>query len=91
MPRLQAGAATLVMQCLAEAGGAIVTHARLVEAVYGATPNRHARGNIQVAISRLRLRHPGAIETHHKLGYSLKPDSALARAAVRPIQDQETK
>lgn len=85
-----AGVGTLVARCLADAAGAVVTHARLVQAVYGEAPPPTARGTIQVAVSRLRLRYPGSIETHHKLGYALRPDSALARAALRPIQDRET-
>lgn len=90
MPRLQAGVGTFVMKCLAGAGGGIVSHARLAQAVYGEAPPPTARGTIQVAIARLRQRYPGSIETHHKLGYSLKPGSALARAAVRPIRDKLT-
>lgn len=88
---MTAGVSTLVMRCLAEAAPAVVTHARLVQAVYGEAPPPAARGTIQVAVSRLRLRYPGSIETHHKLGYSCRPDSALARAAVQPILDRETK
>lgn len=88
--RRRAGVATLVARCLAEHAGKVVTHARLAAAVYGEAPPRTARGTIQVAISRLRLRWPGSIETHHKLGYALRPDSALACAAAQEIRDVET-
>lgn len=86
---MKAAVATRVMLCLAGAGGAIVTHARLVEAVYGAAPPRTARGTIQVAVSRLRQRYPGSIETHHTLGYACRAGSPMARAAAQPIHDRE--
>ena len=87
---IRASVTTRVMRCLAAAAPAVVTHARLVQAVYGEAPPRCARGTIQVAVSRLRLRYLGSIETHHTLGYACRPESALARAAAQPIHDRES-
>jgi DNA-binding response OmpR family regulator len=88
---VKAGVTTLVMRCLAEAAPAIGTHARLAEAVYGEAPPPTARRTIQVAVSRLRLRYPGSIETHHTLGYACRAGSPMALAAAQPIHDRETK
>lgn len=73
---------------LARNAGKVVTRERIVEALWGDSPDGHTR-KLSVHMSRLRKKiadsHPGRIETVTKRGYVLKgveatPPPAMGRA-----------
>lgn len=85
-PRDRVGMRHLIVQRLAEAKGAVVTHAALIAAVWGDNPPPWALGSLRGTIHRLRTQW-GGIETHHRTGYRLRPESELARNA-HPLDDR---
>lgn len=87
---MQGSVRSLVLSRLARGAGAVVTYEALHAAAYGDDPDGgplSARECLRVMIRRIRRDlPPGAVTTHHGLGYSMRPDIA---AAVQLLDTRE--